>query len=56
VEGGEHGEFELDYVVGGWGKGYPFVPVIFGDLNRVCLSLISWLELEIGTSDLPRRS
>jgi hypothetical protein len=56
VEGGEHGEFELDYVVGWWGEGYPFVPVVFRDLDRVCLFLISWLEVEIGTNGLPRRS
>jgi hypothetical protein len=45
VEGGEHGEFELDYVVGWWGEGYPFIPVVFGDFNGVRLSLISLLEV-----------
>lgn len=30
VEGGEHGEFELEDVAGGWGEGNPFVPRVFG--------------------------
>ena len=41
VEGGEHGEFKLQSVAY-WGReGDPFVPGIFRDLNRVCLSCVS---------------
>lgn len=37
VEGREHGEFELDDIACGWGKGDPLVPSIFGYLNVVGL-------------------